>query len=141
MYENTVLKIPSDMSCITLVTHVIEDMCTNHSLIKSDIEALIESVEELINNAVTHAYKDGKGYIEVSIHPFKTGIRIDVRDWGRGFESNHVEKPDVEAPLEERTLGGLGLYIVNKVMDEVEFTFDPKEGNRLRMAKRMQVAG
>lgn len=100
------------------------------------------AVDEACANVVDHAYQGMEpGEFEVSCSFGEASMTIEVRDWGRGFEPNEVEQPDVEAPLEERSLGGLGLYIVNKVMDEVEFTFDPKVGNRLRMAKRMQVAG
>ena len=110
-----------------------------------DARALYEiqlAVDEACANVVDHAYQGMEpGEFEVSCSFGEASMTIEVRDWGRGFEPNEVEQPDVEAPLEERSLGGLGLYIVNKVMDEVEFTFDPKVGNRLRMAKRMQVAG
>ena len=80
------------------------------------------------------------GEFEVSCLLDHLGLTIYVCDWGRGFEPGEVEQPDVEASLEERTLGGLGLFIVGKVMDDVEFTFDPRSGNRLRMVKRLRVA-
>jgi N-acetylglutamate synthase-like GNAT family acetyltransferase/anti-sigma regulatory factor (Ser/Thr protein kinase) len=67
---------------MSLVEHVITDMCTILSLTQKDLDALIKSTEELIRNAVAHAYKDVKGYIEISLHPFRTGVRIDVHDWG-----------------------------------------------------------
>jgi len=57
-------------------------MCTILALTQKDLNALITSTEELIRNAVSHAYKDEKGYIEISLHPFRTGVRIDVHDWG-----------------------------------------------------------
>ena len=82
MHESIVLKIPSDMACMSLVEHVITDMCTILFLSQEDLHALIKSTEELIRNAVAHAYKDEKGYIEIALHPFKTGVRIDVHDWG-----------------------------------------------------------
>jgi len=82
MHESIVLKIPSNIACMSLVEHVITDMCTILSLTQKDLDALITSTEELIRNAVAHAYKDEKGYIEISLHPFRTGVRIDVHDWG-----------------------------------------------------------
>ena len=82
MHDSIVLKIPSDIACMSLVEHVITGMCTIHCLSQEDLQALIKSTEELIANAVAHAYKDETGYIEISLHPFKTGMRIDVHDWG-----------------------------------------------------------
>ena len=82
MHDSIVLKIPSDMACMSLVEHVVRGMCTILSLTQEDLQAMLKSTEELIQNAVIHAYKDQKGYIEISLHPFKTGLRIDVHDWG-----------------------------------------------------------
>jgi N-acetylglutamate synthase-like GNAT family acetyltransferase/anti-sigma regulatory factor (Ser/Thr protein kinase) len=82
MHDSIVLKIPSDIACMSLVEHVITDMCTILCLSHEDLQALINSTEELLQNAVSHAYKNETGYIEISLHPFKTGLRIDVHDWG-----------------------------------------------------------
>jgi serine/threonine-protein kinase RsbW len=99
------------------------------------------AVDEACANVVDHAYRGVEpGDFEVSCLLDDLGLTIDVCDWGRGFELEDVEQPDVDAPLEERTLGGLGLFIVKKVMDDVEFTFDSRSGNRLRMVKRIRVA-
>lgn len=82
MYDSIVLKIPSDIGCMSLVEHVLTGMCTLLSLSQDDLQAMLKSTEELIQNAVDHAYKNEKGYIEISLHPFKTGLRVDVHDWG-----------------------------------------------------------
>jgi serine/threonine-protein kinase RsbW len=60
-----------------------------------------------------------------------------VRDWGRCFEPDGVQDPDITAPLEERTLGGLGLFLIRRYMDQVEYTFDPILGNELLMIKAL----
>lgn len=99
------------------------------------------AVDEACANVVDHAYRGMEpGMLEVSCWLDDQGLTIQVCDWGRSFDPEGVEEPDVEAPLEERTLGGLGLFLVRQVMDEVEFSFDPERGNRLRMTKRKQGA-
>ena len=82
MHDSIVLKIPSDIGCMSLVEHMITGMCTMLPLTQEDLQAMITSTEELIQNAIDHAYKNERGYIEISLHPFKTGLRIDVHDWG-----------------------------------------------------------
>jgi serine/threonine-protein kinase RsbW len=100
------------------------------------------AVDEACANVVDHAY-DGcePGDMEVTCSFHDQQLVVQVRDWGEGFDPSGVAKPDIEAPLEERDLGGLGLFLVDKVMDHVKFTFDPKAGNELCMAKRLPVAG
>lgn len=100
------------------------------------------AVDEACANVVHHAYQGmERGDMEV-LCSFDDGVFIiQVRDWGKSFEPDSVEEPDVDAPLEERTIGGLGLFLVKQVMDHVQFTFDPELGNELKMTKGLQVAG
>lgn len=96
------------------------------------------AVDEACANVVQHAYEGSDpGDMEISCRFEDQTLSIRVRDWGWGFDPNGVEVPDVEAPLEERTLGGLGLFIVRNVMDDVKFTFDAVLGNELTMSKRL----
>jgi serine/threonine-protein kinase RsbW len=107
----------------------------------SALYAIQLAVDEACANVVQHAYEGSEpGDMEISCLLEDQTLTIRVRDWGWGFDPNGVEVPDIEAPLEERTLGGLGLFIVNNVMDFVKFTFDPELGNELTMSKRLEVA-
>ncbi|MFT7823907.1 MAG: GNAT family N-acetyltransferase [Sulfurimonas sp.] len=129
MYENIVLKIPSETASHTMVRHLIDDIGSTLSLTKGDIHALKESVEELIDNAITHAYKDGRGYIEVSFHPFKTGIRIDVRDWGIPMSyKKHTSVPIIK----EASKGFNRIY---DLVDLFEYHNLGKEGKKFVIIK------
>ena len=109
-----------------------------------DERALYEiqlAVDEACANVVDHAYSGTEpGDMEVTCSCNDQALTIQVRDWGRGFDPDSVSEPDVEAPLDERTLGGLGLFLVKKVMDQVQFTCDPAKGNELKMTKRLALA-
>jgi serine/threonine-protein kinase RsbW len=99
------------------------------------------AVDEACANVVHHAYKGMEpGDIEVSCSFDEQRLVIRVRDWGRSFVPEDVPEPDVDAPLEERSLGGLGLFLIRQCMDEVEFSFEDKDGNELTMTKRLQGA-
>jgi serine/threonine-protein kinase RsbW len=110
-----------------------------------DERALYEiqlAVDEACANVVDHAYQGADpGDIEVSCCLDDQILTVQVRDWGKGFDLTSVEEPDLDAPLEERTLGGLGLFLVRQVMDDVQFRSDPELGNELTMSKRLHIAG
>lgn len=110
-----------------------------------DERALYEiqlAVDEACANVVDHAYQGAdRGDIEVCCHLDDQILTIQVRDWGRGFDLSSVADPDLDAPLEQRSLGGLGLFLVRQVMDDVQFTSDPEQGNELVMLKRLHIAG
>ena len=141
MKQKEGLRIPAVIENVPLAIEYVTQCAESAGFDARALYQIQLAVDEACANVVDHAYQGMEpGEFEISCSFGQASLTIDVRDWGRGFEPNDVEQPDVEAPLEERTLGGLGLYIVNKVMDHVEFTFDPKVGNRLRMAKRIRVA-
>ena len=100
------------------------------------------AVDEACANVVDHAYQGADpGDIEVSCCLDDQILTVQVRDWGTGFDLTSVADPDLDAPLEERTLGGLGLFLVRQVMDDVQFRSDPELGNELMMSKRLNIAG
>jgi serine/threonine-protein kinase RsbW len=66
-------------------------------------------------------------------------VQLRIRDWGRSFDPASVPLPNIEAPLEERTLGGLGLFLVQKLMDEVKFETSGGDGNVITVIKRSQA--
>jgi serine/threonine-protein kinase RsbW len=103
------------------------------------------AIDEACANVVEHAYpREAQGEMEISCY-LDTGAQggqtlvIRVRDWGTGFDPGAVEKPDVDARLEDRGLGGLGLFLVEQVMDRVTFNVDPRQGNELLMFKRLDL--
>ena len=129
MHESIVLKIPGNIKCMKMVKDVISDTCETLPLTQNDTQALLESVEELIHNAVTHAYKGEHGYIEIALHPFKTGLRIDIHDWG--IPMSH--KKHTSVPLEKDTSSGF-----KRIYDRVD-TFEyynlGKEGKKFVIIK------
>ena len=99
------------------------------------------AVDEACANVVQHAYEGTEpGDMEVSCCLDDQAFCIRVRDWGRGFVPEDVPEPDVDAPLEERCLGGLGMFLMKQAMDRVDYTFDPELGNELTLTKRLQGA-
>ena len=103
---------------------------------ESAIYDLQLAVDEACANSVEHGYGGEGGKIEISIEPTNDGVQVIVRDWGHVFDPAAVSSPNVSAPLEQRPLGGLGLFLMQQVMDEVRFEFDAEKGNTLTMVKQ-----
>jgi anti-sigma regulatory factor (Ser/Thr protein kinase) len=99
------------------------------------------AVDEACANVVEHAYEGVEpGDVEVCCSLDNQDFVVRIRDWGKTFNPDEVPEPDVHAPLEERTLGGLGLFLMRQFMDRIQFTFDPEGGNTLVMVKKRQSA-
>jgi serine/threonine-protein kinase RsbW len=78
--------------------------------------------EEILVNIINHAYPDKPGAIELILTPRqKEGLEMVFADWGMAFDPLSLPMPNVCAPVEERKIGGLGVYLLRKVMDEVKY--------------------
>ena len=81
------------------------------------------AIDEIVSNVARYAYKDKSGKTAVRIDTDSNGITITITDSGVPY--NPLEKPDPDVTLsaEEREIGGYGIYIVKKVMDEVTYEY------------------
>lgn len=130
------LQITSDLSQVATVRNFVASTGRDLGLSEPVVWDLQLAVDEACTNVIKHAYRGQGGKIEITIEPVKCGIRVVVRDWGAPFDPQAVPAPDLTLPLEQRPLGGLGLYLMRELMDQVEFAFDREQGNTLTMVKR-----
>lgn len=95
------------------------------------------AADEACSNIIEHAYEDiPNGEIEI-VCKVETGqITIIIHDHGKEFDITKVRKPNLSRDLSEREVGGLGVYLIHKLMDEVRFSSSKKHGNTLTMIKR-----
>ena len=84
------------------------------------------SIEETVENVVQYAYKDSIGWMEVETNLDDKGFMLTVtlKDAGKKFNPLEMPDPDVNLPLEEREIGGLGIFLCKQFMDEVEYHYE-----------------
>lgn len=99
------------------------------------------AVDEICSNSIRHGYGGKEGEIEVAVERDGPSIRVTVRDWGATFDPDQVPTPDTDLPLEERLLGGLGLFLVRQLMDDVRFEFSRDRGNSVTIVRRLDRGG
>lgn len=95
------------------------------------------AVDEACTNVIKHGYRNKGGYIEISCDLHKDDLVITIRDRGKKFDPSQIPPPDIDTDLEERKIGGLGVYMMRKMMDEVQYTFNVETGNTLTMSKKI----
>lgn len=95
------------------------------------------AADEACSNIIEHAYEDiPDGEIEIACKVETGQITIIIHDHGKEFDITKVRKPNLSRDLSEREVGGLGVYLIHKLMDEVQFSSSKKNGNTLTMIKR-----
>lgn len=101
--------------------------------------AIQMAVDEACSNVMEHAYCGrNDGTVSIACEARGGELIVTIRDRGRSFDPEAIQRPDPNAPLEEREATALGLFLMEKLMDSVEFHFDPVEGNTLTMRKKVQ---
>jgi anti-anti-sigma factor len=97
------------------------------------------AADEAVTNVIQHSYARSPGSITLTTQHSGDTFEVAIRDRGKPFNPDDVPEPDLVSPLEERRTGGLGLYLMRKLMDRVEFRFEDGE-NILTMTKRIPRA-
>jgi len=98
------------------------------------------AVDEACTNVIKHGYKGKAGFIEVVVTGNGREFSITIRDQGQAFDLRNVKSPDLKMYVETRKRGGLGVFLMNQLMDEVHYR-TAHEGNTLMMSKRLDRRG
>ncbi|NGQ96052.1 anti-sigma B factor RsbW [Brevibacillus sp. SYP-B805] len=135
------LTLPARAEYIGVARLTVSGIANRAGLPYDDIEDVKLAVAEACTNAVEHAY-GGKGtgriFMRCAVHEDR--LVIVVADDGGSFDIADIQKKlkpiDRSVPIEEMTEGGLGLYLIHSVMDEVHITGD--EGVVISMTKYLR---
>ena len=103
-----------------------------------EIYSIQLAADEASSNIIEHAYAGiENGKIEIDCSSFDGGMKTVMRDQGKSFNPSSVPEPNVKADLSDRKIGGLGMYLMRKLMDEVSYESSAETGNILIMIKRI----
>ncbi|MDR2593187.1 MAG: ATP-binding protein [Fibromonadaceae bacterium] len=112
------LEAEADIENLAEVLNFINAELPSHSLkLRNSINL---AVEEIFVNIANYAYKPDKGGIAIYI---STEQKVSIKFEDKGREYNPIERddPDLDGPLTEREIGGLGVFLVKKLMDNIEY--------------------
>lgn len=87
-----------------------------------DITMINTALEEVFVNVAKYAYDDN-GTVEVSLTNDKKKVIFVFKDSGKPFNPLEKADPDINASSDEREIGGLGIFMVKKIMDEVSYEY------------------
>jgi len=80
------------------------------------------ALEEIVINVMNYGHDDGLHEIDITLTTEEDSLTIEIVDDGRPFDPLHdAPIPDVNAELEDRNIGGLGIHFVRKMMDDVRY--------------------
>lgn len=88
------------------------------------------SIDELLTNTISYGYDDSDGHrIEMTVWMEGSVLTIELADDAKPYDPTAAPYPDIDAPIEERPIGGLGVYFVRELMDG--FRYRRSEGRNI----------
>ena len=134
MSATATLKIAPLLDQLERISAVVEDLGEQDNWPPDLIFKVNLVLDELSVNIVNYGGEASE--IEVSLAADAEEVRVEISDDGRPFDPlNDAAEPDLDAPLEERPIGGLGIHLVREMMDELYYRRENGK-NRLAMVKR-----
>ena len=122
------LTIQNDVTEISSLHESVLDFCEKHHLNEDIVFALDLCIEELITNIIKYAYSVRATHtIQVDLDLLEGQLILEIRDEGRPFDPTKIPEPDLNVPLEERTIGGLGIHLVRNYVNSMHYR---REGNQ-----------
>ena len=116
------LSLVNDLKEIGDAASRIDAFCEEHGLTPQIAYAVNLSIDEILTNTISYGYNDDDEHrIGLTLRVDGDDLVVVIVDDGRAFDSSLEREPDVEATLEERSLGGLGLFLVQQMMDDVAY--------------------
>lgn len=137
--KQTHLKISGELSNLGAVADFVGESARGSGLDERDTYQVQMATDEAVTNVIEHAYKDEPGgRIDIFCERRDDEFIVEIHDFGKPFDPSSVRTPRVRGALSRRTIGGLGIFFMKKLMDRVEFIPGAERGNRLRMVKRIR---
>jgi len=136
MHKKFELKIDARLENLPAIADFISGSMSRLGLESGKLEVEL-AVDEACTNIIKYAYSGKEGRIIITCERQDDELVITTQDNGKPFNPSSVPQPDLAADLDHRKVGGLGMYLMRKLMDDVSYSFDREKGNLLTMRKKL----
>jgi anti-sigma regulatory factor (Ser/Thr protein kinase) len=133
------IELPATMENLDVCLAFILDGLKQAGIDKKILYQLRLACEEVVVNVINYAYPDDGGSMKVSYNfQHETGeLEVIISDSGIPFNPLERDDPDISIPMEDRQIGGLGIFMVRTVMDSLEYAREDGR-NILTMRKSLK---
>jgi len=130
------LKIEGIENNLPKIRNFVEKCLNSYNIEKDTAEDVIISSDEVCANIIRHNYKNRKNkYIDIEITKVDNNIIVDIIDEGTKFNLLKHKKMKSDKNLRDIKNNGLGLFILKKLIDKVEYRYIKGRGNHIRLIK------
>lgn len=136
-FRTHTIELKAELAALEEMFLFLEKGCADLEVPLNAQRALELSADEAVTNVISYAYPEGApGLVRLTLQRDHDEVSLTIEDQGRPFDESGVAQPDLDALLEDRKIGGLGVFLMHKMMDRVEST-RKGDSNRLVLAKKI----
>ncbi len=129
------LKILSRTDNLTKVREFVERFAFGCGFGTEEVQKIVLAADEACTNIIKHAYKfSPQGEILLSAECDGKKMLLTITDTGVPFNPENVPEPDIQELAKKKKVGGLGIYLMKKIMDEVSYNIS-REKNQVKLVK------
>ncbi|GJQ34241.1 MAG: ATP-binding protein [Anaerolineales bacterium] len=129
---------PARFEFLDEIRDMVAEVARGGGFSEKSIYSLQLAADEAASNIIEHAYEgESDASLFMTCDMKGDQIVITMRDTGKSFNPSSVKEPNLKADLSERQIGGLGVYLMRKLMDTVYYE-SSRSGNLLTMTKRRE---
>ena len=135
------IALANELREIVAAAAKIDAFCEEQELASEIAYAVNLSIDEILTNTISYGYDDDEPHrIEIIVRLEADSLVVVIVDDSAPFDLSATPEADIEATLEDREVGGLGLFLVHQMMDKVEY--ERVDGcNVVTLTKSMAAAG
>lgn len=116
------ISLHNDIRETPKIADFMDDIVGETGIDKGLASSLNLALEEAVVNVMNYAYpKDKVGNIQLEAYAFDKSLKFVITDNGIPFDPTSTDEPDITAELDDRAIGGLGIFLVTHLMDKVEY--------------------
>ena len=126
----------NEMSEVSRMRGFFFSVCREHGIAEETAKTLNLAIEEWVANVINYAYPMGtRGHVELTAEYSDGLLTLVIKDHGIPFDPTQYKEIDVEADLDDRPIGGLGIHLVKTIMDTMTYRRTPDGYNVLTLTK------
>ncbi len=135
------LKVKSKTENLSIIRDFISSSAYEAGMKSDEVENIILAVDEACTNIIRHAYKSvPDGELIIKTKSTLSRFVVSITDYGKSFEPEMIPEPDLQKYYKQRRVGGLGMYLMKTLMDDVKYVSIPGKYNEVLLSKNLKVA-
>ena len=130
------LQIEARLENLSTIRDFVEGAAVRLHTAPDVVLGVVLAVDEMVTNVIVHGYRGRPGLVEIDLTASGDALQIQLRDHAPPFDPTRVPPPDLSMPFDDQPVGGLGIYLTRKIVDDMTHRVIDHDGNELILIKR-----